>query len=462
MTTRLPTLGDPMNAEVAADLLVELNADQTRLLAVTFIDNSGIARVKGVPLDRLAEVAQWGVGFSPVADVYLLDDGFTESPSAGGPVGDLRLLPDLGELARLPAQPGWAWAPADRVAQSGVPHPQCHRHVLREQCRRLAAHGWRASMAFELEWMLSIGDGDEFIPATTGPAYGMTRMVELSDYCVELAGALDAQGLHVQQLHPEYAAGQFEVSVAAAEPLAAADHSVLARQTIRAVGQRHGMRTTFAPSVTTDGVGNGMHLHFSMWDGPRNLAADGDGPFGMTTQWSSFLAGVLDRLPEMLAVTAPSVASYMRLQPGHWSAPFQCWGPENREAALRIVPGASGQWTVAANAEVKTVDATASPYLVAAVVIAAGLDGVERELTLPPPVEVDPGSLDAAARESLGIERLPTNLAVATDRFTRSDVLRAALGEHLHETLVAVRRAEMATFADADDAGIVDGTRWRH
>ncbi|MEM1335708.1 MAG: glutamine synthetase, partial [Actinomycetota bacterium] len=289
-----------------------------------------------------------------------------------------------------------------------------------------------------------------------------TRTVELSDYCVELARALDAQGLHVQQLHPEYAAGQFEVSIAAADPLAAADHSVLARQTIRAVGQHYGMRTTFAPSVTTDGVGNGMHLHFSMWDGPHNLAADGDGPFGMTTQWSAFLAGVLHHLHEMLAVTAPSVASYLRLQPGHWSAPFQCWGPENREAALRIVPGPTGQRPLAANAEIKTVDATASPYLVAAAVIAAGLDGVERKLPLPSPVEVDPGSLDAAARESLDIARLPTNLAVATDRFADSDVLRTAFGQQLHETLMAIRRAEIATFDDADDVAIVDGTRWRH
>ncbi|MDX2380165.1 MAG: hypothetical protein QNM02_10465 [Acidimicrobiia bacterium] len=274
-------------------------------------------------------------------------------------------MPDVDETVPLSAQPGWAWAPVDRWRLDGGRHPQCQRGFVEKTVDRLAQHDLTAKMSFEIEWMLSVADDDSFEPATTGPAYGSTRIVELSDYCVELVRALEARGVPVDQLHPEYAPGQFEVSVGPSDPLRAAGRNVLVRQTIRAVGENEGLRTSFSPAVVAGGVGNGMHLHFSLWNGERNEAAGGSGPNGMTGRFESFLAGVHDSLPALLAVTAPSVASYVRLQPQRWAGPYKCWGIENREAALRLVEGS--------NAELKVVDATASPYLVVGSLLAAGL-----------------------------------------------------------------------------------------
>ena len=118
-----------------------------------------------------------------------------------------------------------------------------------------------AAMAFELEWALDAGSGDGFTPATIGPAYGMTRIIECSDYLRDLVRALAAEAIRVEQVHPEYAAGQFEVSVAPNDPVGAADDSVLVRQTVRAVGHNHGLRTSFSPSVVAGQVGNGGHVH---------------------------------------------------------------------------------------------------------------------------------------------------------------------------------------------------------
>lgn len=460
--THRTQLGDQRRAVPAGQLATRLAADGVELVAATFIDNAGISRVKGVPTEQLAEAAVWGVGFSPVSDVYVLDDSFTSSASAGGPVGDLRLIPDLAQLTELAAQSGWAWAPVDRFAQDGAPHPQCQRHVVRRLVGRLADHGLTVQCAFEIEWMLSASAGDDFVPATVAPAYGANRMVELSDYCVDLARALREEGLGVRQLHPEYALGQFEVSITATDPLTAADHNVLARQTIRAIGEHYGLRTTFSPCAVVGGVGNGMHAHFSLWHGDRNEAAGGNGPHGMTSTAASFLAGVLADLPAMLAVTAPSVASYYRLQPLHWSAPFRCWGAENREAAVRTISGPTGQRKASANAELKTIDASASPYLAIAAILAAGLDGLDRGLALPVEVSVDPGTLSDSDLAERGIDRLPVDLPSAIDRFEQSDVMIEWLGRELHETLVAVRRAEIALFADASDDEIISATRWRH
>jgi len=455
-------LGDERSIARGAATAAELAEAGVVAVAFSYIDNSGIGRMKGVPVGRLSEAAAWGVGMSPVFDAFLLDDSITASPSAGGPVGDLCLVPDLDQLVVLAAEPGWAWVPVDRWEQSGVRHRQCQRELVRSVVARAAERGLHARMAFEVEWMLSVGFGDEFVAATTASAYGTNRVVELSEYCVDLLRALSGQGIEVLQIHPEYAVGQFELSVAAADPLTAADRTLLVRQTIRAVSHRHGLHPSFAPAAFVGGVGNGMHLHVSVWDDDENLLEGGDGPHGLTTRGEAGLAGVLTSLPALLAVTAPSVASYLRLQPQRWAGVYRCWGLENREAAVRLVTGPEGASTGAANAEVKPIDPTASPYLVAACVLAASLAGVDAEARLPGEVTVDPASLDEAERAALGVERLPTSLEEAVAQLEASDVLRHALGPELHETLVAVRRAECQLFADATDEEVVAATLWRH
>ncbi|MDT0305568.1 glutamine synthetase family protein [Streptomyces sp. DSM 44917] len=432
-----------------------LSAAGVHGIALTWVDNAGLTRVKAVPAGRLAQAVQRGVGMSPVFDVYLVDDSMTTSPHIGGPDGDLRLVPDLGRLTALAAQPGWAWAPADRYEQSRAPYPACQRQFARRQAERARSrHGLDLRMGFETEWVITRGPGGP--PATTAAAYGMARLVELSAYLDEVLSALLGQGVDVLQLHPEYAPGQFEVSVAPADPVAAADLAVLVRETIRAVSARHGLAPSFAPVLDPAGVGNGRHLHLSPWREEKNACRDGDGPFGMTGVCEAFLAGVLRELPALLAVGAPTPASYLRLKPSHWAGAYQCWGLENREAALRFVPGAPDDLH-GANAEVKCFDSAANPYLVTGCVIAAGLAGVEDALTLPPPVAGDPAALTTAPPP-----RLPETLPAALDAFERSGVLRDALGEPLHGAILAVRQAEVALFAAATPEDIAAATRDRY
>jgi glutamine synthetase len=160
--------------------------------------------VKTVPVGRLENALTHGIGMSPVLDVFMFDDAITTSSSSTGPVGDLRLFPDLERLVVLAAQPGWAWAPLDRRTQEGERHPGCQRTFARRMVERAGERGLQASMGFEAELVLDAGAGDEFVPATSGPAYGMDRLIEVFDYCRELLEALDAQSIEVLQLHPEY------------------------------------------------------------------------------------------------------------------------------------------------------------------------------------------------------------------------------------------------------------------
>jgi glutamine synthetase len=440
-----------------AELAGELVAQGVVGVAGSYVDNSGIARVKTVPVGRLAQAAEHGIGMSPVFDVFMFDDAITASPSSTGPVGDLRLFLDLERLVVLAAQPGWAWAPVDRRTQEGALHPGCQRTFARRMVERAGERGLTLRMGFEAEWVLDRGAGAEFAPAALGPAYGMDRLIEVSDYCRELLAALAAQSVDVVQLHPEYAPAQFELSIGAADPVAAADLILLVRHTIRAVTQRAGMRCSFAPAMAVGGVGSGCHLHTSLWREGHALMTGGPGPYGLSEEAEAFTAGVLDGLPALLAIGAPSVASYLRLIPQRWSAPYRCWGRENREAGVRLAASAHDT-----NVEIKCIDACANPYLLVGTVIALGLAGIERGLRLPEEITVDPATASAEQLQAAGVERLPTSLNGALARFRSCDVLAEALGSALFETIIAVRETELEHFAGASEQEIVAATRFRY
>jgi glutamine synthetase len=443
----------------AREAAAALGRRQVDAVALTFVDNSGIARTKTVPLAGLERAAAWGVGMSPVFDAFLVDDSIAPG---GRPDGDLRLLPDVGRLTALAAQPGWAWAPVDRYTQDGEPHPGCQRLFAGRMAARAAAAGVEVRMGFEVEWAVGTAQSDdEFVPACRGPAYGMTRLVELSDYSRDVHVALAAQALPVLQVHPEYAAGQYEVSVAPTDPVGAADTAVLVRETVRAVSAEHGLRASFAPVVAAGTVGNGEHVHLSLRQGGESLLAGGDGRYGLTEAGESFLAGVLAELPALLAIGAPTVASYLRLVPSHWAGVYQCWGLENREAALRFVTGSAGERGRAANAEIKCFDPSANPYLVAGSVLAAGLSRLGTGAQLPDEVTGDPAAQESELARR-GVHRLPETVHDALDRLAHSDVLRQALGEPLYESFVDTRRAEAALFAGSTPDEVVAATRWRY
>lgn len=450
-------------AERAPEVAERLREQEVSVLAVTFVDNAGITRVKGVPLGRLEHAVTAGVGMSPIFDVFLLNDDITTSEEIGGPEGDMRLFPDLERAVALAAQPGWAWAPADRYTQEGEVYPACQRSFARRMVERAAARGIDLRMAFEIEW--TVGDDDEdgsFVAACQGPAYGMGRVVELSDYLADVVAALEQQDIVVEQIHPEYAAGQFELSIGHSAAVTAADLDILVRHTIRAVSLRHEAQASFAPSVIAGLVGNGGHVHFSLWRDGSNLFADGEGRYGLTDEGEGFLAGVLEALPALCAIGAPSVSSYLRLVPSHWAGAYQCWARENREAALRFVSGLRGHRQGASNAEVKCFDSSANPYLVVGAVVACGLDGIDRGLRLPEEMCGDPAQYSDEQLREMGAARLPTSLPEALDHLARSTLLREALGSALYGSFVATRRGEIELFRDHTPESIAAASRWRY
>ncbi len=458
--------GRPGEVEHARTLggsdLAELPTGGVHGVALTFVDTAGITRVKTVPAGKLPAAVSWGVGMSPVFDLFLADDSIVASDKQGGPDGDLRHFPDLDELVVLAAQPGWAWAPVDRLTQDGEPHVNCSRSRLRHLVAAAADRGLSFRAGIEIEFALGRDDvpWPEFAPAVHGPAYGMTRLVEESEFCAAALSALAEQGVEVDQIHPEYAPGQFEVSVGALDPVTAADRSVLVRQTLRALAAERGLRISFAPSVVAGGVGNGGHVHLSAWRDDVNLHSGGPGRYGLSADGEAFAAGVLDALPALAAITTPSPSSYLRLQPSAWAGIYAVWGHETREAALRLVSGTTGNQEQAANLEVKCADLAANPYLLLTGLVAAGLDGLERKLALPEEITGDPSRFGPEEAERRGIRRLPATLEEALAAFTASPLPEQAFGEYTVDAVVAVRQGEAARMAGLAPAEVAEAYRW--
>ncbi|MEO1003021.1 MAG: glutamine synthetase [Cyanobacteria bacterium J06638_7] len=422
-------------AALAGRLQAQLREQGVRRLMITWVNHAGSCLVKVVPLQRLEAVARGGVGFSPVSDAWDGDGVPDPAHPQAVPDGDLRLLPDLAALLPLEAASGWAWAPGDRRCADGSSYPLDQRGFCRRQQALLQAEGVAVRMGFEIEWVVRTpAAGEPSAAAIAGGPYGADRLLNGLDYVAALGSALDAADLPWLQIHPEYGPGQFELSLAPADPLGAADRQVAARLLIQRVSARFGWQASFSPLPDPAQVGNGGHLHLSVEREGVPLLCGGGGPWGLSTAGAGLIGSLLHHLPPLLAISCPLVLSYARLRPSHWSAPYRVWGVENREAALRLIPAADDG--APAHLELKVADLAANPYLLCGSLLALVAEGLRQPLALPAPVAGDPALLPVPP------ERLPQSLEAASEAFAGCGPLAGAMGEALHQSLLASQRAE--------------------
>lgn len=424
----------------AADALLAERG--VRLVVGTVVDMAGVTRAKAVPRARLAAFAEVGMGASPSWNVFCVDFGVAFTPTLGV-TGDLRLRIDPERLVVV--DDAVAWAPADLHEQNGAPYPGCARSRLRALVARARSAGLRASTGAELEFVLVAPDGSPR-PRGTWQGYGVRSVLDVGRFLADVDAAFAAADVPVEQLHAEYGADQFEISLAPADPLLTADRTVLAKVLLGRVAARHGYGVSFSPVPFAGGAGNGAHLHLSLAGTTGPLFAGGGGPHGLTDAGAAAVAGVVAGLPQLQGILAGSALSPLRLRPGNWAGAFACWGLENRETAVRLCAETGGH-PHGANVELKCIDGSANPYLAASVFLGLALDGITRSLPLPPEVPVDPATLPEAERAPLA---LASTQAAALDALEGSALARELLGPEIVDAVLAVRRYEQKTYGDAD------------
>ena len=427
-----------------------------KFVRILWCDNANIIRGKAVHLDLLdREYFNYGVGISAGQQgVPVMYDAVM--PETGlSPVGEVRLVPDWSTLKILPYAPGHALVIGNMIL-NGKPWAMCPRHFLKRTITTAKSQGLAVKGAFENEFYLLRQTAQGLEPADK-TLFASTQAMDLHREVIdEIAESLIAQDIPVEQYYPESGPGQQEISMGYTDALTAADWQIVFRETVRAIAHKHNLAASFLPKIFSDAAGSGCHIHFSLWQDEQNLLPDPQGICGLSQTTREFIAGILYHLPSLMALTTPSVNSYRRLQPHCWSGAYGCWGLDNREAAVRIPSNPSGCPT---HFELKTVDASANPYLALGSVISAGLDGVQTSIEVPNPVTVDPGNLSAEERTAQGIERLPSNLGEAIAHLQQNNVLIQALNPELFQAFLAVRQAEWAAMKDWELEGEVK-TLW--
>jgi glutamine synthetase len=451
----------------AGALARDLAAAGVAGVTIAWADNNGIPRSRTVPVASLPQVAERGVGITTLFAVFDSHDTITYAHEGlSTPSGDIRLIPELESLTRLAGQPALAWAPGRQVAADGSPWPYDQRGVLEAQVDAAGSEGLEVRAGYEMEFVLTRADGpdsgvDELRLGHHGPAYSPHALLEVDEFVGALLADLAANEVPINQLHAEYGAAQVEISIAAADPVTAADRQLLARQTVHAAARAHGLRASFAPLFTAEGVGNGWHLHTSVSGAGRNLL-DGDSERGPGPDGAGWLGGLLRDLPAVAAITAPSVPSLARLRPGYFAGAYQFWGVENREAPLRYIPGSPLLGAEHANVELKVSDASANPYLALAAVIASGTAGLRDGADQGEPIQSDPGGWSEQDRADRGLTALPTTPTEQEAALTGSRRVSAALGDELLGAFLAVRRSDAAWAADHSLDEVVAAHRWRY
>jgi glutamine synthetase len=437
----------------AADVVRKADEAGLRLVRFLWCGNDGTVRAKASTLGGLEGRIRSGIGLT-VAMQAMNNLDQLQPVEGMGPVGEVRLVPDPSTFRVLPYAPRTGAMLVDHVRLDGTAARECQRCFARRMEERLAQRGARLEVAFENEFSLATRVDGHFVPIDSGLCFSTISATAAQDYIDELAGALDAQAIPLEQYYSELGHGQHEISTGHAPTVRAADEQILVRETLRGVAANQGLVASLAPKPWPENAGNGGHIHFSLWDleGGRNRFHDASASDGLSSEARSFIAGVLAHLPGLCGLTAPSFNSYHRIVPQYWAGAFVCWGHDNREAPVRVPSVFWGMEEASTNAELKAADASANPYLAVGGLIAAGLDGLERELDPPEPVEVDPATIDEDERERRGIVRLPVTQKDALDALEADTVLTTALGPVLAESYLAVRRSEWETFSAADEA----------
>jgi glutamine synthetase len=436
----------------AAKVLERADEAGLRLVRFLWCGNDGTVRAKASSLQGLEGRIRSGIGLTVAMQAM---NGLDQlQPVEGmGPVGEIRLVPDPETFRVLPYAPGTGAMLVDQLTLEGEPAPVDQRAFLKRMVERLAERGARLEAGFENEFSLAAEVDGAYVPVDSSLCFSTIGMTASQDYVDDLVKALEGQEIALEQYYAELGHGQQEISTAHRPALRAADEQLLVRETIRGIAAGRGLVASLAPKPWPEVAGNGVHIHFSLWDveGGRNRFHDPSASDRFSAEGRAFLAGVLEHLPGLCGLTAPSFNSYHRIVPQHWAGAFTCWGHDNREAPLRLPSVFRGMEEATTNLELKAGDASCNPYLAVGGLIAAGLDGLERGLEPPETVEVDPATIFEAEREARGIRRLPTTQREALDALEADAVLTGALGPVLAGSYLAVRRSEWDAYSGGDD-----------
>lgn len=410
-----------------------------RFVRLWFTDVLGTLKSVAVAPAELESAFDEGIGF----------DGSAIQGFARVHESDMLVRPDPNTFSILPwrtQSPGAARMFCDITLPDGSPSPADPRHVLKRVLQRAADKGYTFYTHPEIEFFLFKNQpekGVQPIPVDSGGYFDHTPSVVGNDFRRQAITMLEAMGISVEFSHHEGAPGQQEIDLRDADALSTADNIMTFKMVVKEVALDQGFYASFMPKPFTEHPGSGMHTHLSLFDGEKNAFYEEGAPLQLSKTGRSFIAGLLKHAPEYSAITNQWVNSYKRIHGGGEAPAFISWGPHNRNSLVRI-PMYKPNKPNSTRIELRSPDSACNPYLAFAVILAAGLQGIEAGYELPDAPQIDLHEREAAL--AAGFAPLPRDLNEAITAMSASSLVRQTLGEHVFEYVLRNKRAEWAEY----------------
>jgi len=406
--------------------------NDVKFIRLWFTDIVGALKSFAITVEELPKALEEGMGF----------DGSSIEGFARVDESDMLAVPDPTTFQIIPWRPkesGVARMFCDIVRPDGRPFEGDPRHVLRQQLKRAADLGYTFYVSPELEYFY-FRNPHSLEPLDDGGYFDQTADAA-TDLRRETVLALEAMGIEVEYSHHEVAPSQHEIALRYTDAMTMADNAMTYRLVVKEIALQNGVYATFMPKPIESQNGSGMHVHQSLFKGERNAFFDPEDDYQLSAVAKSYIAGLLDHARELTLVTNQWVNSYKRLLPGFEAPVYLTWARRNRSDLIRIPDYQPGK-EMRTRIEYRSPDPACNPYLAFAVMLAAGLDGIERELPVQPPFEGNVFEMTHAERDALSMIALPGSLIEAIELAEKSDFLRRALGDHTFDSLMQNKRIE--------------------
>ena len=418
-------------------VLEEVKKRDIGFIKVWFTDILGTLKAFTIPVSELEAAFNEGVGFDGSSV-----EGFTRIDES-----DMLAWPDPTTFAVLPWRPkenGVARMIADIRNPDGTPFVGDPRYVLKRQLERAAKLGYTFYVGPELEYFYFKSATDP-TPLDQGGYFDAIPRDEAVDLRRDTILALEAMGIPVEYAHHEVAPSQHEIDLRYQDGLTMADTVITHRLVVKEIATAHDCYATFMPKPLNGVNGSGMHVHQSLFKGERNAFFNPDDRDNISTTCKKYIAGLLKHASEICIVTNPTVNSYKRLVPGYEAPIYTTWARRNRSDMVRVPMYKPGK-EKATRVEMRSPDPSCNPYLAFAAMLAAGLDGIEKDYAVPAPVEQNVYEMTEAERLERGISMLPGSLIEAIGLAESSELLRKTLGDHVFTNFIRCKQIEWNKF----------------
>ncbi len=425
------------------DIIKKINNDSIENLQICYIDYSGRLCGKIIPKHKFESTFSDGIVFAKANLSFGLDDHFADDAKFLANTGDFLAMPDPGSYSILPHRKGTARLISFMLDNDKTEWEGCPRTQLKNIVNKFLEKGIKIKLSFEPEFSLYEEKDKQYVPISNDGMFTIAGIERFHHFWENFNNIFKETEIQIEQLGKEYGPGQYEATWHYNDPFKSVDSYINYKDFIKSLARDNNFLATFMPKPFSHLPGNGLHLHISLWDKDEKneISCSQDDNDPLSDIGKHFVAGLLSHAESLTALGCSSVNSYKRILPGSWSPAHICWGTENRSVLVRI-PGKGNRKHI----ELRHGDNIINPFIYLTGVLAAGFDGLEKNLQIPEKVDIDVGLLSDRENKNDKIRILPRSLSESISFLKKNKVIKDSLGKIISDEFLKIKETEIRQF----------------